>query len=459
MILTQCAVCAAPLGLALGKKCGRCKTRYCGPACQEQHWKEGGHDKLCKKIKKAGGAENYNAQKRYKEAVAAAVEKCAADTKGQTCYICMEAVHPRTGEALVRGCGCGDRDGVASGRTGVAHVSCLAEQAKILFAEGEENNLSNETMIERWARWNTCDLCEQEYHGVVRCALGWACWKTYLDRPEEDWARTSAMTKLGNGLSYAGHHDDALTVREAELSMWRRLGGSEERMLVAQSNLANTYYKLGRIEALNMYRDVYSGWLRLGGEEHRSALIAASNYAASLSDLERFEEARSLLRRTIPVARRVLGESHEITLMMRKISAEALYKDDAATLDDLRKAMTTLEDTDRTAQRVLGGSHPLAVGVELHLRNARMALGNHEMRATLPVPRFKVGARVECRREAKFLTGTVVRHHYREYDWEPDVFAPYPVKLDGQSPGLIYARWDEDDCIRAAGADSDAETL
>ena len=91
--------------------------------------------------------------------------------------------------------------------------------------------------------------------------------------------------------------------------------------------------------------------------------------------------------------------------------------------------------------------------------SARAALGAHEIRATLPVPRFKVGARVECLVEAKFLEGTVVRHHYRESDWEPDVFAPYQVKLDGQSPGLIYARWDEDDCIRAAGADSDAETI
>ena len=57
MILTQCAVCATELGLSLGKKCGRCSTRYCGAACQVQHWKEGGHDQLCKKIKKAGGAE------------------------------------------------------------------------------------------------------------------------------------------------------------------------------------------------------------------------------------------------------------------------------------------------------------------------------------------------------------------------------------------------------------------
>lgn len=82
-----------------------------------------------------------------------------------------------------------------------------------------------------------------------------------------------------------------------------------------------------------------------------------------------------------------------------------------------------------------------------------------QMRATLPVPRFKVGARVECKFKAKFLEGTVVRHHYREPHWEPDVIAPYQVKLDGQSPLKIFAPRDEDDCIRAAGADSDAETV
>ena len=104
MILTQCAVCATELGLSLGKKCGRCSTRYCGAACQVQHWKEGGHDKLCKTIKKAGGAEQYNANQKYTEAVSVAVEKCAEDTKGQTCYICTagcpSAHRGRTGARL-----------------------------------------------------------------------------------------------------------------------------------------------------------------------------------------------------------------------------------------------------------------------------------------------------------------------------------------------------------------------
>ena len=102
MILTQCPVCAVSLPPLSAKQCSRCKTRYCGAECQVQHWKEGGHDKLCKTIKKAGGAEQYNANTRYAEAVAVAVEKCVDDTKGQKCYICLEAVHPRTSPSPVR---------------------------------------------------------------------------------------------------------------------------------------------------------------------------------------------------------------------------------------------------------------------------------------------------------------------------------------------------------------------
>jgi len=372
MILTQCAVCATELGLSLGKKCGRCSTRYCGAECQVQHWKEGGHDKLCKKIKKAGGAEQYNANTKYAEAVGAAAEACAEDTKGQTCYICTQALHWKTKEGLVRMCAC-------RGTAGFAHVSCLAEQAKILREEAEENNLGAKAKNERWNRWYTCSLCEQKYYGVVKCALGWACWKTYVGRPEANWARRSAMSVLGAGLSNAERHEEALSVKEAELAMDGRLGADEGNLLITQGNLANTYQKLGQLEkALRMSRDVHSGWLRLHGEEHERTLSAGNNYAASLIALKRYAEIKSLLRKMMPVARRVLGESDQLALKMRFGYARALYKDKGATLGDLREAVTTLEDTERTARRVLGGAHPTTTGIEAELRRARADLRARE---------------------------------------------------------------------------------
>ncbi|CAH0369257.1 unnamed protein product [Pelagomonas calceolata] len=369
MILTKCAVCATELGLSLGKKCGRCSTRYCGAECQKQHWESGGHDTLCKKIKKAGGAEQYNANEKYTAAVAVAAEACAADTKGQTCYICTQALHWKTKEGLVRMCAC-------RGTAGFAHLSCLAEQAKLLNDEGEENNLSPEG---RWRRWVTCSLCKQDYHGVVQCALGWACWKTYVGRPKTCRPRVWAMTVLGNGLGEAEQDEDALVVQEAELSTKRRVGESEYNILVAQSNLAITYENLERLdEALRLKRDVYTGFLKLFGEEHEQTLRAVNNYATSLVRLERFGEAKSLLRKTVHMVRRVLGESDETTLRFRSSYAAALCQDDCATLGDLREAMTTLEDAGRIARRVLGGAHPLTGAIERHLEWSRAALAARE---------------------------------------------------------------------------------
>ena len=372
MILTQCAVCATELGLSLGKKCGRCSTRYCGPECQVQHWKEGGHDTLCKPIKKAGGAEQYNANKKYSEAVAAAATACAEDTKGQTCFICTQALHWKTKEGLVRGCAC-------RGTAGFAHVSCLVEQAKILCAEAEENNLGNEVENERFERWHTCSLCERRYHGVVQCALGWACWKTYVGLPETDRLQKSAMSVLGNGLLASEHYEDALSVYESQLSMQRRLGSSAYSILITQSNLASTYGTLGRlVEASRIQRDVYSGRVKLNGEEHIETLGVGSNYASSLVVLKRFEEAKSVLRRTLPVAQRVLGESHGLTLRMRVIYTDALYRDPTTTLANVREAVKTLEEMERTARRVLGSAHPMLELIEYHLRQARTALRTRE---------------------------------------------------------------------------------
>ena len=120
-----------------------------------------------------------------------------------------------------------------------------------------------------------------------------------------------------------------------------------------------------------MYRDVHAGHLKLLGKQHGDTLGAANNYAVSLVNVERFEEAKSLLRKTMPVARRVLGESHDLTLTLKKVYADSLYEDDSATLNDLREAVTTLEDAARTARRVLGSSHPTTECIEDALRLSR----------------------------------------------------------------------------------------
>ena len=213
----------------------------------------------------------------------------------------------------------------------------------------------------------------------------WAAWKTYVGRPEQEGvmtraARRFALSVLGTGLYEAERYEESLSVAEAELSMLRRLGASERCMLAPQSNLANTYQVLGRLEdALRMRQDVYSGYLKLYGEEHVSTLRALSNYAMTLKNLNRHDEVKLLLRKSIRVAQRILGGNHELTLKIRWAYAVALCNDPSAKLDDHRESLEMLEDLERTARRVLGGAHPITKGIEGELREARAALSAREM--------------------------------------------------------------------------------
>ena len=157
---------------------------------------------------------------------------------------------------------------------------------------------------------------------------------------------------------------------------------TQHNLLIVQGNLAIAYRKLGRDEeALSMRREVYSGTLKLNGEEHEETLTTANNYAWGLFQLERIEEAKSLLRKIMPVARDVLGKNHYLTLKMRWIYAMALYMDASATLDDLREAVTTLENTERIARRVFGGAHPLTTTIEGNLKDSRARLRAREASA------------------------------------------------------------------------------
>ncbi len=151
--------------------------------------------------------------------------------------------------------------------------------------------------------------------------------------------------------------------------------GQEVNILIAQSNVGVSYHTVGRLEeAQSIYRDVYSAHLKLYGEKNGDTLRAASNLANMLVNLHRFEEAKSLLRKTIPLMRRVLEESDALNFRMELNYAEALYANPVATLDDLREAVTILEDSAPTARRVLGGQHPLVAAIEGDLRAAQALL-------------------------------------------------------------------------------------
>ena len=90
---------------------------------------------------------------------------------------------------------------------------------------------------------------------------------------------------------------------------------------------------------------------------------------------------------------------------------------------------------------------------ELQEYRRRWAPEDENIRSEKGPPRFEIGARVACTiGEGERAHGTVVAHYYREDGWPPAQWAPYQVKLDDGS--LIFAPYDFDECISAAGAAS-----
>ena len=271
------------------------------------------------------------------------------------------------------------------GTSGFAHVSCLAEQVNILVAEAEEKNLGNKAFDERWTRWDTCRLCEQDYHGAVERALGWACWKTYAGRPEADQARRTAMQVLGQALYRVDQAKDALAVFEAELDTERRVtdfDSDDDGALIIQTNIADCYYDLKRYgDAIALRRAVYNKRLAKYGPMNADVIRGGLNVARSLVQDYYFEEAKPFLRDLIPKAESVHGRKHTVTLHLRQLYAEAIYKHCDSNLDEQREAIAMLEDDCRIARQVFGPSHPNCQDAEEALENARERLSLQEAHA------------------------------------------------------------------------------
>ena len=361
-------------------RCGVCKTRYCGRDCQKTHWK-GGHKELCPAIKRRGGPEEMYAEKNYKEAVAVAVEKCADATKGQTCYICTETLHWKTKEGLVRGCAC-------RGTAGFVHVSCLAEQAKILVAEVEENKLGDKALDERWKRWYACNQCEQWYHGKAGCALGWACWKTYAGRPlETSTRRVEALMVLGNALFMTGGERGGIDPESAKIALkvyevalavrLKHYPWDTGNIITLKGNIAGCLSELGRTaEAVVARRGIFDQLKQAHGVANPDTLLAGANLTIDMIRLQRIDELDAFLREyeLLVTAQRVLGPEHEHTIRLKWAHAHALRVDKST--DAVRAHVAAMEDVCRTSRRVFGNEHPQTLGYEQGLAIARKILQN-----------------------------------------------------------------------------------
>ena len=220
-------------------------------------------------------------------------------------------------------------------------------------------------------KWSRCFDCGHPFRGAVQLALGWACWKTYLGRPDRDNYRRMSMGILGSALSQSAQSEEALKVVEANLALTRRYWpNDEEGILILQVNAANCYSMCGREdEALQLRRNTHAKDRALYGAKHENAIQSGNCLAESLHTLRRYAEAKELLRKMLRLSQ-PLGPDHDQRLRAREQLSRVILEDPDASRADAREAVTILEDTIQRRRRVFGRRHPQTLQCEKALADA-----------------------------------------------------------------------------------------
>ena len=361
-LVSNCAVCAAPVEAESGVQCGQCQTLYCGAACQGED--VGQHGQVCDQIAGAGGADQIHVNTKYDAAADAARAACAQELAGQTCFICREGDEA---EGLVRGCACRGED------SGVAHLSCLIEYAQSSHQENYHQ------VADENSKWVKCAMCSHLFTGDVAVALAWGCLKTYLRRPSStdppamieiqvqeddapgemlevqledgrilevmvpegaragdplqvpneaaeelmklDLAVSGSLSTLARTLSENGRCEEALPIAKLYLHATREIPDEvynpretkTANILGAQNFVARTMFKLGQTEgAIAIQREVFAGSIALDNLTHHCTLGFGYELSAALLEINHLAEAKTLLRVLFPLADHALKEDDHL---------------------------------------------------------------------------------------------------------------------------------------------------
>ena len=138
----------------------------------------------------------------------------------------------------------------------------------------------------------------------------------------------------------------------------------ELSVLDSKHNLARCYLQTGRLEeAARLFRLVYARNKVLSGATDGSTMQTAHQLAATLIELGRYGQVKSLVLPLLPHGRR-----------FRLAYAKALYRTTGASRGEVLEAVAICEKLLCNQRRVSGPSHPTTLEVHRELDRARMTL-------------------------------------------------------------------------------------
>ena len=225
-----------------------------------------------------------------------------------------------------------------------------------------------------WAQWRTCARCHQEYHGVVRHAIGWGCWLKYWYTQSVLVVQCAALMELATGLMEVEKYQRACEILDMVREMAahipeNRLVRSAEIVLKARIYHNRCFRKLAEIVGEPMIdlcrRAIPEG---LFGDDHELVHLAALDLGACLLDEHLVSEALGYLANRSGLADGALGEDHALAIELRWRYAQATYRHHFFGHSGFRATLLHsiyLHGTALSRSRdVLGRHHPLTERID-----------------------------------------------------------------------------------------------
>ncbi|KAH8795188.1 hypothetical protein DL96DRAFT_1723450 [Flagelloscypha sp. PMI_526] len=230
-------------------------------------------------------------------------------------------------------------------------------------------SISLHPLVQQWAQHYT-----QRQHEVIHATQALLCLGTPTGGSEQDYAMIMSLlphvresAKSGFSLHYSllpyvGYVYEHGGMFQESSEIWRRalpemqqqLGPTHAETLGCMSNLATTYWELGRSrEALKLNEEVFEFRKRTLGHKDPGTLVTMNNLAQVYLDLGQYQQALKLNQESLELTKLVLGDEHQITLKTMSNLAH-VYSKLRRHLDALELNLEVLE----LRKRVLGHKHP-----------------------------------------------------------------------------------------------------
>jgi tetratricopeptide (TPR) repeat protein len=233
----------------------------------------------------------------------------------------------------------------------IEHITALQESAIQCPADSR----LGEIMIKprEWAVWCLIQLGDNDARAVMLSEPLLADCERLLGLDDPD--TLTARNDLANAYYRVGRLDEAIALHQQNLDDRERfLGADDPATLASRGNLATAYTRAGRIhEAINLHERNFADRERLLGTDHPDLLSSRFNLAGAYLHGRRIDEAISLYQSALDGCERLEGTAHRHTLLIRHRLANA-YR----LADRTDEAIDLHERNLADQERILGAEHP-----------------------------------------------------------------------------------------------------